>query len=131
MLTDEEVARLFHEAYERLAPSFGYETNKHTRTFFPLSTNGQLMIATCGIVRRAIEQAAVAAERERWQAEIEKLSDALAVYADPSFYHACSFMFDRPTGGFDEDFDFDSDYDRDMPGKLARDTLRALPTQEK
>jgi len=56
-------------------------------------------------------------------AEVRRLRAALAVYADPSFYHACSFMFDRPTGGFDEDFSFNEEYQRDMPGKLARDTL--------
>jgi hypothetical protein len=55
--------------------------------------------------------------------ELKRLREALAVYADPSFYHACSFMFDRPTGGFDEDFDFDEDYGRDMPGKMARAAL--------
>lgn len=56
--------------------------------------------------------------------EIEKLRAALEVYADPGFYHACMFMFDRPTGGFDEDFDYDEDYERDMPGKLARAALK-------
>jgi hypothetical protein len=54
---------------------------------------------------------------------IAELEQALSVYADPSFYHACGFMFDRPTGGFDEDFDFDGEYGRLMPGKLARATL--------
>lgn len=56
-------------------------------------------------------------------ADNERLRAALSVYADPSFYHACVFMFDRPTGGFDEDFDFDAEYDRPMPGKLAREVL--------
>ena len=49
--------------------------------------------------------------------------EALQVYADPSFYHACSFIFDRPTGGFDEDFSPDEFYGREMPGKLARETI--------
>lgn len=56
--------------------------------------------------------------------EVERMREALEVYADPSFYHACSFLFDRPTGGFDEDFDYDEDYGREMPGKLAREALR-------
>lgn len=38
-------ARAFHEAYERLAPQFGYETREETRAFDPASANGQLMIA--------------------------------------------------------------------------------------
>lgn len=42
-----ELARKFHDAYERLAPSFGYETRKDTRAFDPESPNGKLMIAVC------------------------------------------------------------------------------------
>lgn len=41
------VAEKFHKAYERLAPSFGYETRKETRRFDPESNNGKLMIAVC------------------------------------------------------------------------------------
>lgn len=53
---------------------------------------------------------------------------ALHLYADEGFYHGCSFEFDRPTGGFDEDFDEDdnSSYDRPMPGKAARHALALL-----
>lgn len=43
----EKLARRFHEAYERLAPSFGYETRPETRAFDPQSENGQLMVAVC------------------------------------------------------------------------------------
>lgn len=43
-----ETAKRFHEAYERLAPSFGYETRPDTRQFDPESPNGKLMIAVCG-----------------------------------------------------------------------------------
>lgn len=43
-----ELARRFHEAYERLAPSFGYETRAETREFDSESPNGKLMIAVCG-----------------------------------------------------------------------------------
>jgi len=45
-----DLARLFHETYERLAPSFGYQTRPETRTFDPESPNGRLMIAVCGEV---------------------------------------------------------------------------------
>ncbi len=41
----EALARAFHDAYERLAPSFGYETRKDTRAFDPATPNGRLMIA--------------------------------------------------------------------------------------
>lgn len=59
-------------------------------------------------------------------AENERLMEALSFYANVGIYHGCSFMFDRPTGGYDEDFDDDHGdpfYDRPMPGKLARQAL--------
>jgi hypothetical protein len=40
-----EKAHKFHEAYERLAPQFGYETRSDTKVFEPDSPNGRLMIA--------------------------------------------------------------------------------------
>jgi len=43
----EELARKFHESYERNAPLFGYETREDTKDFDPESTNGKLMIAVC------------------------------------------------------------------------------------
>jgi hypothetical protein len=49
----EQVAAQFHEAYERLAPSFGYETRHETRAFNPASPNGRLMIAVCAEVMDA------------------------------------------------------------------------------
>lgn len=42
-----ELAELFHDTYERLAPSFGYETRVDTRVFDPESKNGRLMVAVC------------------------------------------------------------------------------------
>lgn len=44
---EEGMARAMHEAYERLAPTFGYETRPDTRSFDPDSANGRLMIAVC------------------------------------------------------------------------------------
>lgn len=45
-MTDaEKLARLFHEAYERMAPAFGYETKEETKIFDSHTPNGQLMIA--------------------------------------------------------------------------------------
>ena len=49
-VTPEQLARTFHEAYERLAPSFGYETRHETRVFDPTSANGRLMTAVAGEV---------------------------------------------------------------------------------
>jgi hypothetical protein len=45
-----ELAILFHDTYERLAPSFGYETRPDTRQFDAASKNGRLMVAVCGEV---------------------------------------------------------------------------------
>ncbi len=46
-----DLAILFHETYERLAPTFGYETRVESRAFDPESKNGQLMIAVCAELR--------------------------------------------------------------------------------
>jgi hypothetical protein len=43
----QRLAEAFHAIYERLAPSFGYETRAETRAFKPASPNGKLMIAVC------------------------------------------------------------------------------------
>ena len=58
MVNAVEIARQFHEAYERLAPGFGYETRKDTKDFDPNSPNGQLMTAVCQEVGEAIEKRA-------------------------------------------------------------------------
>ncbi len=42
---DLELAVLFHETYERLAPEFGYETRKDTKLLKLNTPNGQLMLA--------------------------------------------------------------------------------------
>lgn len=46
-VSEETLARRFHEIYERLAPQFGYKTRTETRQFDPTSSNGKLMIAVC------------------------------------------------------------------------------------
>jgi hypothetical protein len=48
--TPEQVAELFHDTYECLAPEFGYETRQDTKKFDPQSKNGKLMVATCAAV---------------------------------------------------------------------------------
>lgn len=42
-----ELAILFHNTYEKLAPSFGYETREDTKSFDITTPNGKLMIAVC------------------------------------------------------------------------------------
>ena len=45
--SDEELAILFHNKYEELAPEFKYETRMQTKKFTKDSDNGKLMIAVC------------------------------------------------------------------------------------
>lgn len=45
-----ELARFFHDTYERLAPEYGYETRAETRRFESGSANGRLMQAVCAEV---------------------------------------------------------------------------------
>lgn len=53
----EELARRFHETYERLAPSFGYETREASRKEWAdvPDRNKRLMIAVCGELLREFE----------------------------------------------------------------------------
>ncbi len=91
-MTAEELAILFHATYERLAPSFGYETREETRTFNPDSANGKLMIAVCDAVLGPIyadmakEIARLKAQRSVSRAELDAIkltmSDAHAGVAD-------------------------------------------------
>jgi hypothetical protein len=55
-MTPEELARFFHETYERLAPEFNYKTREDSAV--PWSDvpadNKALMIATCAEVLRKL-----------------------------------------------------------------------------
>jgi hypothetical protein len=44
-VTTQAIAECFHNEYEALAPSFGYETRPETRKFNPSSNNGCLMLS--------------------------------------------------------------------------------------
>jgi hypothetical protein len=55
-MTNEELARFFHDTYERLAPAFGYSTREDTKNFDPESLNGRLMIAVCEEILAAMSQ---------------------------------------------------------------------------
>lgn len=58
MIDSLKLAIKFHDTYERLAPSFGYETRKETKIFDPFTPNGQLMLAVCQEVGDYIEKSA-------------------------------------------------------------------------
>ena len=79
------------------------------------------------------------------QKVLETLLEALDFYANPDTYWACSFIFDRPTGGFDDDFSDHKEYgdfldgntpdcyyeDRERPGMAARKALREFLEKER
>ena len=74
----EREARMFHEAYERLAPSFGYETRSGTREFDPASPNGKLMVAVCGELQSSRTPTPVGVEPVAW---IEKAMELAVDFA--------------------------------------------------
>lgn len=57
MVKAEKIAKAFHEAYERLAPSFGYETRRESAVSWEQvpEQNRQLMIAVAGEVMCSLE----------------------------------------------------------------------------
>ena len=82
----EQLARRFHEAYERLAPNFGYATREDTRAFDPNTPNGKLMIAVCAEIAAPPPTADIP-DNERWLHEPKAKADlerALAVATKPS-----------------------------------------------
>ena len=63
--TLKELPRKFHEAYERLAPTFGYETREDTKEFDADSSNGKLMGAVVNeVMTKALEDTREEAVRE-------------------------------------------------------------------
>ncbi len=90
-MTDRErlrnLAENFHNAYERLAPEYGYETREETREFDPDSPNGRLMIAVCALMVRPLLDVAEAADyldrnSMTSTAAMQQLRDALAAYRE-------------------------------------------------
>ncbi len=49
-MTPQQLAKRFHNYYESLAPTFGYETRTETRRFDPTSKQGELMIEVCRLI---------------------------------------------------------------------------------
>jgi hypothetical protein len=72
--TAESLARFFHETYENLAPSFGYETRPETREFNPESKNGRLMITVCGAILLRFNAALAAAYEKGYAKAYDELN---------------------------------------------------------
>lgn len=77
-----EVAKKFHEVYELLAPSFGYETRTETRAFDAESPNGKLMIAVCQEVGDQIELSAFRADLDEREAPADGVKTGLDLVAE-------------------------------------------------
>ena len=75
----EELARKFHEIYERLAPNFGYETRPETRAFDPTTPNGRLMIAVTDEIEDALR--AKLARRDEIIARLKEDAERLVGHA--------------------------------------------------
>jgi hypothetical protein len=77
----------FHDTYERLAPSFGYETRTDTKVFDPESKNGRLMVAVCAALGTKVLRAAESTERENayWNAGFNAGLEKGKKIAGPSF----------------------------------------------
>jgi hypothetical protein len=84
-MTIEERAKQFHDAYERLAPQFGYEARPDTKVFDPASPNGKLMIAVVGealpvVVREFVKRVSDAYAADRYNTTLfqDKTGEAFA-----------------------------------------------------
>lgn len=75
----EHIARAFHDTYERLAPSYGYETRPASRTHWALvpAENKKLMIA---VVQTLLDEGVIhypppeIDEEDAWWGEDEELT---------------------------------------------------------
>ena len=102
MNTNEQLARLFHDTYERLAPEFGYETRKDTKAFDPTSPNGRLMMAVCKWVADS-QTKPLDAEVERLRTRVSELEGGIAqlmVCTDNGCPAGC--VEDQPCWAYDE-----------------------------
>lgn len=99
------LARKFHEAYERLAPSFGYATREDTKEFRPDTPNGRLMTAVCAELlprlapagSRSGEDARDAARYRRFRSATMDERRRFEHYSDT----ALDVVLDAATGGND------------------------------
>lgn len=77
-----EVARDFHDTYERLAPKFGYETRPDTKSFDPTSPNGKLMIAVIESVLTTQIEVARRESGKQSEYELARKVWSIAAYKD-------------------------------------------------
>lgn len=105
-MSAEELARQFHEIYERLAPFFGYETRTETRAFDPTTPNGRLMIAVCGEIDIAAS------------AELERLRGLVVAYfaAREEYYARFNLSY---ISRLEANLDYDTRYNKMEAAEIA------------
>lgn len=88
-MTPEQLAVLFHNTYERLAPAFGWRTKKGCNVPFERlpERNRALMIATCQTVLNALQEQSSGGERATNNARDEMP----ACTQCPAFGQSCGF----------------------------------------
>lgn len=93
-MTAEDLAKLFHDNYERLAPSHGYETRKDSAVPWESvpERNKSLMIATCAAV---LDEVARREAKAREVFEAIRDFDRVEVVKD-------AFAYDRLQGAYRE-----------------------------
>lgn len=95
-MTNEQIAQLFHEQYELLAPSFSYSTREESRKPWAdvPPENKALMIAVCGKVRESLQAASIAPQDDLLAAvadhcaDLDRCAEALREY--PEFSNSAS-----------------------------------------
>lgn len=85
----EKIAHLFHETYEELAPSFGYETRKESAVPWEQvpENNRNLMIAVAARVAGVLSNA-LDPSIESLQAEVERLRKLLVEEREENLWNA-------------------------------------------
>ena len=69
-----EVAKLFHDTYERLAPEYGYTTREDTKEFDPNTSNGKLMVAVCKeVISQLLSEMAREVKIQQLKEDIEQV----------------------------------------------------------
>ena len=73
-----KLALLFHNTYEKLAPSFSYETRQDTKEFDFKSNNGKLMVAVCAEILKWQQEQMYSEE------EVNLLHKSIIIHLDDS-----------------------------------------------
>ena len=78
--SEEELAKLFHDTYERLAPEFGYATREDTKVFDQNSANGKLMVAVCEVILQSLSPKKGKEEKEEVRTYTYRELECFGIY---------------------------------------------------